>query len=196
MARVLIATGDAGESFEVLYMYYRLKEAGHEPHIGAPTKKALRLVIHDFEPDQETYIERPGYRFEADIAFADANPDDYDGLVITGGRAPEYIRLNTALREIVRDFFAKEKPVGAICHAAQVLIAAGVVRDRQVAAYEAMEPDVTAAGGSFQDQALVEDGHLVSSRVWPDIWAFSRGFLEQLDRYGVAAGSNARSLGA
>jgi deglycase len=196
MARVLIATGDAGESFEVLYMYYRLKEAGHEPHIGAPTKKALRLVIHDFEPDQETYIERPGYRFEADVSFADVNPAEYDGLVITGGRAPEYIRLNPALRAIVRDFFEKEKPVGAICHAAQVLIAAGVVRDRQVAAYEAMEPDVTAAGGQFQDREVVEDGHLVSSRVWPDIAAFSRGVLEQLDRYTGDAAAKARSLGA
>src|SRR6266542_4396053 len=98
MARVLIATGDAGESFEVLYMYYRLKEEGHEPHIGAVTKKALRLVIHDFE---------------ADVAFADVNPDDYDGLVITGGRAPEFIRLNPAMRAIVRHFFENEKPVGA-----------------------------------------------------------------------------------
>jgi protease I len=183
MARVLIATGDAGESFEVLYMYYRLKEEGHEPHIGAVTKKALRLVIHDFEPDLETYVERPGYRFEADVAFADVNPDDYDGLVITGGRAPEFIRLNPAMRAIVRHFFETEKPVGAICHAAQVLIAAGVVRGRQVAAYEAMEPDVTAAGGLFQDRELVEDGNLVSSRVWPDIWAFSRGFIERLAQY-------------
>jgi len=183
MARVLIATGDAGESFEVLYMYYRLKEEGHEPHIGAVTKKALRLVIHDFEPDLETYVEQPGYRFEADVAFADVNPDDYDGLVITGGRAPEFIRLNPAMRAIVRHFFETEKPVGAICHAAQVLIAAGVVRGRQVAAYEAMEPDVTAAGGLFQDRELVEDGNLVSSRVWPDIWAFSRGFIERLAQY-------------
>ena len=187
MARVLIATGDAGESFEVLYMYYRLKEEGHEPHIGAVTKKALRLVIHDFEPDLETYVERPGYRFEADVAFADVNPDDYDGLVITGGRAPEFIRLNPAMRAIVRHFFETEKPVGAICHAAQVLIAAGVVRGRQVAAYEAMEPDVTAAGGLFQDRELVEDGNLVSSRVWPDIWAFSRGFIERLAQYAPLA---------
>jgi protease I len=189
MARVLIATGDAGESFEVLYMYYRLKEEGHEPHIGAVTKKALRLVIHDFEPELETYVERPGYRFEADVAFADVNPDDYDGLVITGGRAPEFIRLNPAMRAIVRHFFETEKPVGAICHAAQVLIAAGVVRGRHVAAYEAMEPDVTAAGGLFQDRELVEDGNLVSSRVWPDIWAFSRGFIERLAQYApLAAG--------
>ncbi|HEX9440611.1 MAG TPA: DJ-1/PfpI family protein, partial [Roseiflexaceae bacterium] len=126
---------------------------------------------------------QPGYRFEADVAFADVNPDDYDGLVITGGRAPEFIRLNPAMRAIVRHFFETEKPVGAICHAAQVLIAAGVVRGRQVAAYEAMEPDVTAAGGLFQDRELVEDGHLVSSRVWPDIWAFSRGFIERLAQY-------------
>jgi protease I len=186
MAKVLIATGDAGESLEVLYMYYRLKEEGHEAHIGAPTKKALRLVIHDFEPDLETYVERPGYRFEADIAFADVDPADYDGLVITGGRAPEYIRLNAAMKSIVRHFFEAEKPVGAICHAPQVLIAAGVIRGRHVAAFEAMEPDVTAAGGHYEDQALVEDGHLVSSRVWPDLSAFSRGFLQVLARHAEA----------
>ncbi len=191
MAKVLIATGDAGESLEVLYMYYRLKEEGHEPHIGAPTKKALRLVIHDFEPDLDTYVERPGYRFEADVAFADVDPADYDGLVITGGRAPEYIRMNAAMKAITRHFFEAEKPVGAICHAAQVLIAAGVVRDRQVAAYEAMEPDVTAAGGHYQDQAVVEDGHLVSSRVWPDLWAFSRAFLQVLARHAPAQVSEA-----
>lgn len=183
MAKVLIATGDAGEAFEVMYMYYRLMEEGHEPHVGAPKKKALRLVLHDFEPGLDTYVETPGYRREADVAFSEIDPADYDGLVITGGRAPEYIRLNPDMQQIVRHFFEAEKPVGAICHAAQVLIAAGVVRGRQVAAYEAMEPDVTAAGGHFQDCELVEDGHLVSSRVWPDIWAFSRGFLQLLARH-------------
>jgi len=182
MAKVLIATGDAGEAFEVLYMYYRLKEAGHVPHIGAVHKKALRLVLHDFEPGIETYVEYPGYRLEADVAFADVNPADYDALVITGGRAPEYIRLNPAMREIVRYFVANDKPIGAICHAAQVLIAAGVVRNRRVAAYEAMAPDIEAAGGHFVDSELVEDGNLVSSRVWPDIWAFSRGVIQMLAR--------------
>ncbi len=182
MAKVLIATGDAGESFEVLYMYYRLKEEGHEPHIGSVHKKALRLVLHDFEPGLDTYVEYPGYRFEADVAFADVDPADYDALVITGGRAPEYIRMNPAMREIVRYFVANDKPIGAICHAAQVLIAAGVVRDRRVAAYEAMAPDIEAAGGHFVDCELVEDGNLVSSRVWPDIWAFSRGVMQMLAR--------------
>ena len=190
MAKVLIATGDAGEAFEVLYMYYRLKEAGHVPHIGAVHKKALRLVLHDFEPGIETYVEYPGYRLEADVAFADVDPADYDALVITGGRAPEFIRLNPAMREIVRHFFTNEKPVGAICHAAQVLIAAGVVRDRHVAAYEAMAPDIEAAGGHFVDSELVEDGNLVSSRVWPDIWAFSRGVIQMLEKTVPAEVSN------
>jgi protease I len=153
-------------------------------------KKALRLVLHDFEPGLETYVEHPGYRFEADVAFGDVDPADYDALVITGGRAPEYIRMNPAMREIVRYFFANEKPVGAICHAAQVLIAAGVVRDRHVAAYEAMAPDVEAAGGHFEDRELVEDGNLVSSRVWPDIWAFSRGVMQMLDKLVPAEASH------
>ncbi len=181
MATVLIATGDAGEAFEVMYLYYRLREAGHTVHVGSPTKKVLKLVLHDFDPDVETYIELPGYRMQSDIAFADVDPAAYDQLVITGGRAPEYIRRDKHMQAIARHFFANDKPVAAICHAPQVLIAAGVIAGRQVAAYEMMEPDITAAGGIYRDEPLVEDGNMVSSRVWGDIAEFSRGMIKQLD---------------
>ena len=180
MAKVLIATGDAGEAFEVMYLYYRLREEGHEPHIGSPTKKVLKLVLHDFDPTVETYVELPGYRMQSDIAFADVDPASYDALVITGGRAPEYIRRDKHMQAIARHFFAEQKPVAAICHAPQVLIAAGVIKGRQVAAYEMMEPDITAAGGTYRDEAIVEDGNMVSSRVWGDIAEFSRAMIGQL----------------
>src|SRR4051812_49761717 len=111
MAKVLIATGDAGEAFEVLYMYYRLKEAGHVPHIGAVHKKALRLVLHDFEPGIETYVEYPGYRLEADVAFADVDPADYDALVITGGPSAQVFFLKPAMRGNGRPLFSDDKPV-------------------------------------------------------------------------------------
>jgi protease I len=181
MAKVLIMTGDTGEAFEVLYLYYRLREDGHEAHIGAPSKKALKLVVHDFEPGFETYIERPGYRVEADVAFADVNPDDYDALVIPGGRAPEYIRLKPEVKSLVRHFFESGKPVGALCHAPQVLIAAGVASGRTMTAFEAMGPDIEAAGGHYQDVPAIQDGNLTSGRVWSDIAEFSRGFLQHLN---------------
>lgn len=186
MAKVLIATGDAGEAFEVLYLYYRLREAGHEAHIGAPAKKVLRLVIHDFEPDMETYVEKPGYRLEADVAFSDVVADEYDALVIPGGRAPEYIRLKPEVKALVRHFFEHDKPVGAICHAPQVLIAAGVVAGRSMAAFEAMAPDIEAAGGTYADVGATVDGNLVSGRVWSDIAEFSRSFLEVLAQHAPA----------
>jgi len=182
MAKVLIATGDAGEAFEVMYMYYRLKEEGHDPRIGSVNKKALRLVLHDFEPGLDTYVEYPGYRCEADVAFAEVDPAEYDALVITGGRAPEYIRLNPAMREIVRHFVTNDKPIGAICHGPWLLIEADLLRGRTATSWPSMAPDIEAAGGIFVDSELVEDGNLVSSRVWPDIWAFSRGVIQMLAR--------------
>lgn len=135
----------------------------------------------------ETYVEKPGYRLESDVAYADVNPDDYDGLVIPGGRAPEYIRLNADLKRIVRHFFEHEKPVGAICHAPQVLIAAGVIEGRQITCFAPLAPDVEAAGGHYHDHELVEDGHMVSSRVWSDIGAFSRGFVALLAKHAPVA---------
>ncbi|MGB8114780.1 MAG: DJ-1/PfpI family protein [Candidatus Sulfotelmatobacter sp.] len=109
--KVLILTGDAAESLEVTYPYQRLREEGYEVRIAAPSKKKLHFVVHDFEPGYDTYTEKPGYRWDADIAFADVNPSDYAALVIPGGRAPEYIRNDSACQKIVRHFFENRKPV-------------------------------------------------------------------------------------
>ena len=178
--KVLILTGDAAESLEVMYPYQRLKEEGYEVHIAALTKKRLHFVVHDFEPGYDTYTEKPGYSWNADISFADVDPADYSALVVPGGRAPEYIRNNIHCQRIVRHFFEQQKPVAHLCHAALVLAAAGVLKGRRTSAYPALEPDVKAAGAQFVDSEAVIDGNMVSGRAWPDHPAWMREFVRLL----------------
>jgi protease I len=178
--KVLILTGDAAESLEVMYPYQRLREEGYEVHIAALTKKKLHLVVHDFEPGYDTYTEKPGYSWNADISFADVDPNQYAAVVIPGGRAPEYIRNNVHVQRIVRHFFEQDKPVAQLCHAPLVLAAAGVLKGRKTAAYPALEPDVNAAGAQYVDSEAVIDGLMVSARAWPDHPAWMREFIRIL----------------
>src|SRR3989454_11174629 len=149
--KVLMLTGDAAESLEVMYPYQRLREEGYKVEIAAPQKKKLRFVVHDFESGFETYTEKPGYTWDADLSFADVNPADYVALVIPGGRAPEHIRNHSEFIRIVRHFFDQQKPVAHLCHAAIALTAAGVLAGRKTAAYPALEPDLKAAGTKVLD---------------------------------------------
>ena len=178
--KVLILTGDAAESLEVMYPYQRLKEEGYEVHVVAPSKKKLRFVVHDFEPGYDTYTEKPGYTWDADLAFADVNPADYAALVIPGGRAPEYLRNDSGCQKIIRHFFEKQKPVAHLCHAGLVLAACGVLKGRRTAAYPALEPDIRAAGAEFVNAEAVIDGAMVSARAWPDHPAWMREFVRLL----------------
>ncbi len=178
--KILILTGDAAESLEVMYPYQRLLEEGYDVKIAAPSKKKLHFVVHDFEPGYDTYTEKPGYSWDADLAFADVNPAEYVAIVIPGGRAPEYIRNDANFRKIVHYFFEQKKPVAQICHAALGLIAAGVLKGRRSAAYPALEPDVQAAGAEFVNAEAVVDGVMVSARAWPDHPAWMREFIKIL----------------
>jgi protease I len=178
--KILILTGDAAESLEVMYPYQRLLEEGYEVHVAAPKKKKLRFVIHDFEPGYDTYTEKAGYSWDADVAFADVDPANYAALVIPGGRAPEYIRNDKDVQRIIRHFFEQEKPVAQLCHAALALAAAGVLDGRVTAAYPALECDVTAAGARFVNSEAVVDGMMVSARAWPDHPAWMREFIKVL----------------
>ena len=182
--KILILTGDAAESLEVMYPYQRLLEEGYDVKIAAPSKKKLHFVVHDFEPGYDTYTEKPGYSWDADLAFADVVPSEYAAIVIPGGRAPEYIRNDANFRKIVRYFFGQKKPVAQICHAALGLIAAGVLKGRRSAAYPALEPDVQAAGAEFVDSEAVVDGVMVSARAWPDHPAWMREFIKILRQAG------------
>ncbi len=178
--KILILTGDAAESLEVLYPYQRLREEGYEVDIAAPSAKKLRFVVHDFEEGFDTYTEKPGYTWPADLAFSEVDPAQYAAVVIPGGRAPEYLRNDPLLRKILKAFFDADKPVAQICHGPLMTAALGVLSGRRLTAYPALEPDMQAAGAAFQDSEAVVDGVLVSSRAWPDHPAWMREFLAVL----------------
>ncbi|MFH8370374.1 DJ-1/PfpI family protein [Streptomyces sp. NPDC018031] len=179
-AKVLIVTGDAAESLEVFYPYHRLREEGYDVHIAAPSRKTLRFVVHDFEDGYDTYTEKPGYTWPADLAFSEVDPGQYAALVVPGGRAPEYLRNDPELRKILKAFFDADKPVAQTCHGPLLTAAIEGLTGRRVTAYPALELDVQAAGGTFHDQEVVVDGQLVSARAWPDNPGWMREFLRLL----------------
>jgi protease I len=187
MAKILILTGDAAESLEVLYPYQRLLEEGYEVDVAAPSRKKLQFVVHDFVEGFDTYTEKLGYTWPADLRFADVDPSQYVAVVIPGGRAPEYIRNDADCQRIVRHFFEQDKPVAQICHAPLVLAAAGLLKGRRTAAYPALAPDVAAAGAEFVDSGAVVDGMMVSARAWPDHPTWMRAFIELLRAKAPAA---------
>lgn len=185
MKKILLLTGDFAEDYETMVPFQMLLMVGYEVHAVCPGKKKgdfVKTAIHDFEGDQ-TYSEKPGHNFVLNHNFDNVKPSDYAGLVIAGGRAPEYLRLNKKVIEIVKHFFETNKPVAAICHGAQILTAADVVRGRKLTAYPAVGPEVIAAGGLYQevdaDKAFV-DGNLVSSPAWPGHPAFIAEFIKLL----------------
>jgi protease I len=165
--RILMITGDAGESFECLYARQRLLEAGFVPRIAAPSRRRLHLVIHDFEPGWDTYIERQGYGAESDLTFDEVSVEEYEAVLVLGGRAPEYLRHDPRVLDIVRAFDAQGKWVFAICHGVQVLAAAGLIRDKHVTAYENCRWEIEAAGAQYTlDDQAVRDGRLVTGQTW------------------------------
>jgi protease I len=183
--RVLFLAGDFVEDYEIMVPYQTLLTVGVQVDVVCPDKKAgdrIRTAIHDFEGDQ-TYSEKPGHNFTLNADFATVNEADYDGLLIPGGRAPEYLRLNMRVLEIVRVFDNSNKPIAAICHGLQILTAAGIVKGRTCTAYPACGPEVTLAGGTYSqipvDKALV-DKNLVTAPAWPAHPDFCREFLKLL----------------
>lgn len=181
--KVLIITGDAVEALEVFYPYYRCLEEGFEATIASPSVKKLYTVTHDFIDGTETYVEKPAYGLDSHIAFADVDPTEYDGLIIPGGRAPEYIRLDENIPKILTHFFEANKPVGAICHAAQVLsVVPELMKGREYTAYIACKPDVQATGATYIDEHLHVHENLVSGHAWPDLPGFMREFIKLLNK--------------
>jgi protease I len=183
--KILQLVGDYAEDYEVMVPFQALQMVGHTVHAVCPDRKAgekIRTAIHDFEGDQ-TYSEKRGHDFALNATFATVKPEQYDALVISGGRAPEYIRLNARVLEVVRHFFDANKPVAAVCHGAQVLTAAGVVKGRTVSAYPAVGPEVKAAGGEYADIPIsdaVTDRNLVTAPAWPAHPAWLAQFLKVL----------------
>lgn len=174
MNKILIITGDGGESYETLFAYHRFQEADYEPRIAAPSKRRLNLVMHDFEPGWDTYKEQPGYLIESDLTFDEVQVSDYDAVLLIGGRAPEYLRNNARVLAILREFDRQSKWIFAICHGVQLVAAAGLVKGKRVTCYEHVRPELEACGGEYVVQDAVRDGRLVSAPTWREHPAFYR----------------------
>ena len=183
--KLLLLAGDFVEDYEIMVPFQALSFVGYHVDAVCPGKKAgdkVRTAIHDFEGDQ-TYSEKPGHNFTLNETFAEIKASDYAGLVIPGGRAPEYLRLNEDVLNLIRTFAKDQKPIAAICHGAQLLTAAGVIKGRRCTAYPACGPEITAAGGQYVavpvDQAYV-DGNFVTAPAWPAHPAWLREFAKVL----------------
>lgn len=169
---ILMLVGDFVEDYEVMVPFQALQMVGHTVHAICPNKtsgETVRTAVHDFEGDQ-TYTEKPGHNFTLTASFDSITPADYDALVIPGGRAPEYLRLNPDVIGIVQHFAQANKPIAAICHAAQLLAAANVIEGRRCTGYPACSPEITRAGGQYVDIAITDavvDGNLVTAPAWP-----------------------------
>lgn len=183
--KILMIVGDYVEDYEVMVPFQALQAVGHEVHAVCPDKEkgeAVRTAVHDFDGAQ-TYSEKPGHNFTVNVSFAEISVDDYHALVVPGGRAPEYLRLNEKVLQACRHFFEHDKPVAAICHGLQLLAAAGVLKGRVCTAYPACGPEVTAAGGTFQPvdiDSAVTDGKFVTAPAWPAHPAWIGQFLKVL----------------
>jgi protease I len=183
--KILMLVGDFVEDYEAMVPFQALRAVGHSVDAVCPGKAAgqsVRTAVHDFEGDQ-TYSEKPGHNFALNAAFDDVREREYDALVIPGGRAPEYLRLNPRVLEIVRHFANGGKPIAAICHGAQILAAAGVIKGRRISAYPACSPEVELAGATYASisvDAAVTDGLFVTAPAWPAHPAWIAQFLTVL----------------
>lgn len=183
--KILMLVGDYVEDYEVMVPFQALQAVGHEVHAACPDKAdgdTVRTAIHDFEGDQ-TYSEKRGHNFALNTDFDAIDETNYDALCLPGGRAPEYIRLNDRVIDIVQHFDEADKPIAAICHAAQLLAAADVIEGKRCSAYPACAPEVEAAGGTFVEVEMneaVTDGTLVTAPAWPAHPAWMEQFLDVL----------------
>ncbi len=184
-AKLLLLAGDFVEDYEIMVPFQALQMVGHTVHAVCPGKKKgdqVRTAIHDFEGDQ-TYTEKRGHNFTLNATFDEIDPARYDGLVIPGGRAPEYLRINARVLDLIRHFARANKPIAALCHGPQLLAAAGVIKGRKLNAYPACAPEVELAGGTYVSvdmTSAVVDGNLVTGPAWPAHPAWLARFLEVL----------------
>jgi protease I len=180
MSKILVITGDGGESYEALYAVHRFQEEGWEPVVAAPSRRRLNLVMHDFKPGWDTYVERKGYGMMADIDFGQVQVADYTAVLILGGRAPEYLRNQAVVLEIAREFDRQGKWIFAICHGVQVLAAAGLARGKCVTCYEHVRLEAEMAGARFVGEQTVRDGRIVTAQTWQSHPSFYRAIFAAL----------------
>ncbi|MCD6051111.1 MAG: DJ-1/PfpI family protein [Verrucomicrobia bacterium] len=186
--KVLVIIGDATETVDTLYPYYRLIEGGYQPVVAAPEKRRYQMVLHEVKPGWTITKEWEGYSIEAEVAFKDINPDDYLGIFFSGGRAPEYIREDEALLNITRDFFAKNKPVASVCHGVEIPARAGCVKGKRMATVAKCKFDLEICGGIYVNEPCVIDGNMVSGRTYHDSGHFVGPWIKMLDEAAAKLG--------
>ncbi|MFZ2640716.1 MAG: DJ-1/PfpI family protein [Verrucomicrobiia bacterium] len=179
--KVLIIIGDATETVDTLYPYYRLIEGGYEPVVAGPEKRRFQMVLHEVKPGWTITKEWEGYTLEANIAFKDIKPEEYLGIFFSGGRAPEYIRDNPDLIRITRYFFEKNKPIASVCHGVEIPARAGCVKGRRMATVPKCQFDLEVCGGIFVNAPCVVDGNLVSGRTFHDHGQYMGKWMKLLD---------------
>lgn len=189
--KVLIIVGDASETLDTMYPYYRLQEGGFEPVVAGPKRGLFQMVMHEVKPGWTITKEWEGYTIEAKIAFSEIVPEDYAGIMISGGRAPEYIRYDEHLVEATRWFVDNGKPVASVCHGVEILAYADRVRGRRMATVPKCKFDLEVCGGTFVDEACVVDGNIVSGRTFHDNGRYFGAFMKLLEEARTASGVGA-----
>ncbi len=178
--KVLIVIGDAAEALDTFYPMWRVQEDDYEAVVAGPEKRVYHLVMHEIPPGWDVTKESPSYHLASNIAFRDVKPEEYAGLFLSGGRAPEYLRYDQDLIRITRQFFETNKPVAVVCHGAEIVATADVIRGRRMATVPKCRFDVEVCGGTFVNEGCVRDGNMVSGRTWHDNPWFMREFMKML----------------
>ncbi|OWK43092.1 DJ-1/PfpI family protein [Fimbriiglobus ruber] len=181
MPQVLLVIGDAAEVLDTFYPLHRLREEGYTVHVAGPAARVYHLVLHERPADWDITVETPGYTLAADVAFASVNPDDYAGMVISGGRAPEYLRYDADLLRVTRAMFAAGKPVASVCHGIEIVAAAGVLNGVRATTVAKCKLDIETVGGQYVDAEVVVCGGLVTARTWHDNPAWMREYIKLLN---------------
>jgi len=185
--KVLMPLGDATETLDIFYAYFRLPEDGYDVVVCGPEARLYHSVLHEIPPAADPHWditqERPGYHIQADLAFRNVDPGEYVGLFISGGRAPEYLRYDQDLLKITRHFFEAQKPVASLCHGVEILTAAGCIQGRQVTTVAKCAMDVQQGGANYLDEPTVVDGNLVTARTWHDNTLLLKNFVQMLNDF-------------
>ena len=183
--KILMPIGDATEAVDTLYPFFRVQEDGYQAVVAGPEARLYHMVLHEVPPSPDVpwdiTEERPGYHLQADVAFRDVKPEEYAGLFVSGGRAPEYLRYDKDLLKITRHFFEANKPVAVVCHGIEIVSAAGVIRGRTVTTVAKCALDAEQGGAKYVNQPIVVDGNLVTARTWHDNAPFMREFMKMLN---------------
>ncbi|MBI1832295.1 MAG: DJ-1/PfpI family protein [Planctomycetes bacterium] len=181
MKKILLVIGDAVELLDTMYPYFRVQEAGHQIVVAGPEKRRYHMVQHERPEDWDITQETAGYHLDSDIAFRDIKADDYAGIILSGGRAPEYLRYDEDLLRAVRWLHKNGRPVASVCHGIEILATAGVIRGKKVTTVAKCRFDAEVVGATYVDEPVVVDGNLITARTWHDNHLWMRAFMQQLD---------------